>query len=100
MSIQESLTAEYVEKVKKLQESKAIDPQNCKTMKDSKLKFVNCVSKQNNVLLFQVAMMVLQMCTILKICLIVFQYIDKDVLPGDETIHILSHYTICPVNKM
>ena len=44
MSIQAALAAEYVDRVKKLPESRAIDPANSQTMKDLNLKVVNCVS--------------------------------------------------------
>ena len=37
MSIQVALAAEYVAKVKKLPEFRAIDPKNLQTMKDLKL---------------------------------------------------------------
>ena len=46
MSIQARLAAEYVNKIKKLLESRAIDPATSKTMKDLKLKVVTCVSSK------------------------------------------------------
>ena len=44
MSIQAALAVEYVDRVKKLPEPRAIDPANSQTMKDLKLKVTNCVS--------------------------------------------------------
>ena len=99
MSIQATLATEYVVKVKKLPESRGIDPTNSKTMKDLKLKVVNCISTKVMHFLsrhhdgFTNAHHS-------QICVIVFQCPDDTVLAGDETIHILSHYTNCPFNKM
>ena len=59
MSIQARLAAEYVDKVKKLPESRAIVPATSKTMKDLKLKVITCVSCKIMPVLFQVAMMLL-----------------------------------------
>ena len=39
-------------------------------------------------------------CTILKIFLILFQCPDKDTPDGNHTLHIISHYRRCKVDKM
>ena len=44
MSVQASLASEYVKRVKKIPESRAINPETWKTLKNLKLKPVNCVS--------------------------------------------------------
>ena len=41
MSVQAALASEYVKKVKKIPESRAINPDTLKTMKELKLKLVN-----------------------------------------------------------
>ena len=56
-----SIQAQYVKKVKKLPESRAINPQMSQTMKDLQLKIVNCVSSKIT-LFSQGTMMVLKMC--------------------------------------
>ena len=61
MSVQASLALEYVERVKKIPESRAINPDTLKTLKDLKLKLVNCVSIKIHIF-FQGAMMVLKTC--------------------------------------
>ena len=45
-------------------------------------------------------MIVLQMRICLKIFLFALQCVGDATLAGDETIHILSHYTNCPVDKL
>ena len=44
MSVQVKIVSEYVERVKKIPESRAINPKTSKMLKDLKLKLVNCVS--------------------------------------------------------
>ena len=93
--MQARLAAEYVEKVKKLPESRAIDPATSKTMKDLKLKVVKCVSKEIAHFSF---------ChDVFKIALhskYTFFQCSQPIPPGDETIHILAHYTRCKPDKM
>ena len=79
MSIQAHLAAEYVDKVKKLAESRAIDPATSKTMKDLKLKVITCVSSKIMPFLFQVTMMVLKLHSTQNISLFIPVY------PADST---------------
>ena len=99
MSIQARLAAEYVDKVRKLPESRAIDPATSKTRKDLKLKVVTCVGSKITPFLFQAAMMVWKLHSLLKIFLFLFQC-TQSIPQGDETIYILSHYTRCKPDKM
>ena len=61
MSVQAKIASEYVERVEKIPESWAINPETLKTLKDLKLKLVNCVSIKITHF-FQGAMMVLKIC--------------------------------------
>ena len=79
MSVQARLAAEYVNKVKKLPESRAIDPATSKTMKDLKLKVITCVSSKIMPFLFQVTMMVLKLRSTQNISLFIPVY------PADST---------------
>ena len=74
MSVQAHLVAEYVDKVKKLPESRAIVPDTSKTMKDLKLKVITCISSKITPVLFQVAMMVLSLHSTQNISLFIPVY--------------------------
>ena len=78
MSVQAHLVAEYVDKVKKSPESRAIHPATSKTMKDLKLKVVICVSSKITQF-FQAAMIVLKLHSTRNISLFIPVY------PADST---------------
>ena len=61
MSVQAKITAENVERVKKILESQTIKPETSKTLKDLKLQLVNCVSIKI-IHFFRGAIMVLKIC--------------------------------------